>query len=177
MREENRKYPLPLSRSRNCGPFGAPPYTQTLRRRHASPNSVATLATCCASSRVGTSTRHCKEAWRNSERQAIIPVNMTIGRRVTTVFKDRTINNSRQSRSAVSHDCAFIATVFVRLKCCGKVIFEFLYKKQKQLCRSLFRSSALQRTLILNTVNKNKYRKGIFLDIHWISSAVQNIHQ
>ena len=50
---------VPLWRSAICGPFGAPPYTLQCRILQALSNRAMTCATCCASSLVGTRTKHC----------------------------------------------------------------------------------------------------------------------
>jgi len=47
----------PRSRSRACGPFGAPPNTQVLRTYVEKPKSWATLCICWANSRVGARTK------------------------------------------------------------------------------------------------------------------------
>jgi hypothetical protein len=54
-----KQWILPRSSSRICGPFDAPPYTHVWRTFELVENRVATSATCCASSRVGTRTKHC----------------------------------------------------------------------------------------------------------------------
>ena len=50
--------PLPLRRSAICGPLEAPPNKHVLLTPKSSPNLSATLATCWASSLVGTNTKH-----------------------------------------------------------------------------------------------------------------------